>query len=76
MRFSDINMSFPCLPIVPLWLILAFGVKRAVGILLAVEKNGSSGALIWNVAPYLVIRGQVFSPFYALHEDLARQLDR
>ena len=49
---------------VPQWLKLAFDVKRALGILLAFEE--SSGALIWNVAPYVVIRGQVTSPFSAL----------
>ena len=38
MRFSNVNMSSPSLPIVPQGLKLAFGVKRALGILLAFEK--------------------------------------
>ena len=59
-------MSFPSLPIVHQWLKLAFGVKLALGILLPFGNNGSSGALIWNVAPYVLIRGQVTSPFSAL----------
>ena len=63
MRFSNINMRSPSLPIVSQWLKLAFGVKRALGILLAFKINGSSGVLISNVAPYGAIRGQVTSPF-------------
>ena len=39
---------------VPQWLKLAFGVKRALGVLLAFEKNGGSGALICNVVSYVV----------------------
>ena len=38
MRFSNINMSSPSLPVVPKWLKLVFGVKRALGILLTFEK--------------------------------------
>ena len=36
---SNINMSSPSLPMVPQWLKLAFGVKRAPGVLLAFEKT-------------------------------------
>ena len=39
MRFSNINMSSPSLPMVPQWLKLAFGVKRALAVLLAFEKT-------------------------------------
>ena len=35
----EVNMSSPSLPIIPHWLKLVFGVKRAVGILLAFEKK-------------------------------------
>ena len=63
MKFSNIKMSSPSLPIVSQWLKLAFGVKRALAILLVFIKNGSSGVLICNVAPYVAIRGQVTSPF-------------
>ena len=63
MKFSNIKMSSPSLPIVSQWLKLAFGVKRALGILLAFKINGSSGVLICNVAPYGAVRGQVTSPF-------------
>ena len=38
-RFSNINMSSPSLPMVPQWLKLAFGVKRALAVLLAFEKT-------------------------------------
>ena len=38
-RFSNIYMSSPSLPLVPQWLKLAFGVKRALGVLLAFEKT-------------------------------------
>ena len=34
-----INMSSPSLPMVPQWLKLAFGVKRALAVLLAFEKT-------------------------------------
>ena len=54
MRFSNINMSSPSLPMVPQWLKLAFGVKRALGVLLAFGKNGGSSVLIWNVVSYVV----------------------
>ena len=39
MRFSNINMSSPSLPMVPQLLKLAFGVKRALAVLLAFEKT-------------------------------------
>ena len=39
MKFSNINMSSPNLPMVPQWLKLAFGVKQALGVLLAFEKK-------------------------------------
>ena len=54
LRFSNINMSSPSLPMVPQWLKLAFGVKRALGVLLAFEIIGGSSALIWNVVAYVV----------------------
>ena len=49
MRFSNIHMSSPSLPMFPQWLERALGVKRALGILLL----------------YVVIRGHVTSPFSA-----------
>ena len=45
---------------------MALGVKRALGILQRLRKNESSDAPIWNLAPYVVIRGQVTSPCSAL----------
>ena len=66
MRFSNINMSSPSLPIVPQWLKLAFGVKRALGVLLAYEEKEGSSALIWNVVPYVVIKDLSSSPFSAM----------
>ena len=36
-EFSNINMSSHSLPLVPQWLEMALGVKRALGILLHVE---------------------------------------
>ena len=58
-------MSSPSLPMVPQWLKLAFGVKRALGVLLALEENGGSSALIWNVVPYVVIKDLSSSPYPA-----------
>ena len=54
MRFSNIDMRSPSLPIVSQWLKLAFGVKRALAVLLTFERNGGSSALIWNVVYYVV----------------------
>ena len=59
-------MSSPSLPMVPQWLKLAFGVKRALGVLLAFEENGGSSSLIWNVVPHVVIKHLSSSPFSAL----------
>ena len=50
---------------VPQWLKLAFGVKRALAVLLAFEKNGGSSALIWNVCIHDVIRNLSSSPYSA-----------
>jgi hypothetical protein len=51
---------------VPQWLKLAFGVKRALGVLLAFEENGGSSTLIWNVLPYVILKDLSSSPFSAL----------
>ena len=58
--------EFPSLPMAPHRLKLAFGVKRALGVLLAFEENGGSSALIWNVVPYVVMKDLSSSPFSAL----------
>ena len=43
-------MNSPSLPMVPKWLKLAFGVKRALGVLLAFDK-AEAQAMILNVVP-------------------------
>ena len=64
MRFSNNNMSTPSLPMVPQWLEMTLGVKQALGIS-AFEKKQLSDVPIWNLAPFVIIRGQVTSPFSA-----------
>ena len=58
-------MSSPSLPTVPQLLKFAFGVKQALAVLLAFEKNGGSSTLIWNVFIYVVIKHLSSSPYSA-----------
>ena len=58
-------MSSSSLLMVPQWPKLAFGVKQALAVLLAFEKNGGSSTLIWNVFIYVVIKHLSSSPYSA-----------
>ena len=66
-------MSSPSLPMVPQYLEMALGVKRALGILLRLLKNESSDAPI--LAPMCLHKGPSYLPFLCLAqpENSARQ---
>jgi hypothetical protein len=77
LRFSNINMSFPSLPMVPQWLNLAFGVKRARGILLRLWKKWKLKRADLECGPICHHRGPRYLAFLcpARPENLARQWD-
>ena len=70
-----INMSSPSLPIVPQWLKLAFGVKRALGVLLAFGKKRRLKRAELECGPICRHKGSKLLPFLCLTraENLARQ---
>ena len=76
LRFSNINMSSPSLPMLPHWLDFFLVVKRALGILLHLWKNeGQTRRFeIFSVCRH---KGRCHLPFLCLAspENLARQRD-
>ena len=57
-------MSSPSLPMVPQWLILAFGVRRALTVLLAFEKNKALTRR-FGIFPVSRQAGKCYLPFSA-----------
>ena len=74
LRFSYINMRSPSLPMVPQRLEITLGVKTSTRYPAPPLKIKAQMRRFWNLAPYVVIRGQVTSHFSALPaQNLTRQ---